>query len=424
MRRRFLVRTSLLDFASLVLGTVVASLIVFDHLLPWTARSDIGPLLGFLVVGLAVGSYASLRAWGNSVPRPSYGRAVTITVVTIGVAALSVVLFRTYWSRPFLGITAGTMLAVTLLHRAVSRTRPWTESMLLITGEKQFPDHLRMAAHANVIDVLDPRSDEIPVPLETGVTLAVDLRAVLSERVAQFVASSNIAGYPIRSLANLYEEHTGRFAVVHLADGWELSAPLERSATYVPIKRVIDFTLVLLTLPLWLVLGSVIWAAIRLDSPGRAVFRQRRVGRNGEEFTLFKFRTMVQDAESDGPRFAEANDHRLTRVGRTLRRFRIDEIPQLWNVLRGDLSLVGPRPERPEFVAAFSESIPFYAFRHLIRPGLTGWAQVNYGYADDEADTIEKLTYDLYYVKFMSLWLDLQVLGRSIWTVLSGFGAQ
>jgi lipopolysaccharide/colanic/teichoic acid biosynthesis glycosyltransferase len=133
---------------------------------------------------------------------------------------------------------------------------------------------------------------------------------------------------------------------------------------------------------------------------------------------------MVHDAESDGPRFAEANDDRLTRVGRTLRRFRVDEIPQLWNVLRGDLSLVGPRPERPEFVAAFSESIPFYAFRHLIRPGLTGWAQVNYGYADDEADTIEKLTYDLYYVKFMSLWLDIQVLGKSIWTVLSGFGAQ
>ena len=186
----------------------------------------------------------------------------------------------------------------------------------------------------------------------------------------------------------------------------------------------IDFTLVLLTLPLWLVLGSVIWAAIRLDSPGRAVFRQRRVGRNGEEFTLFKFRTMVQDAESDGPRFAEANDHRLTRVGRTLRRFRIDEIPQLWNVLRGDLSLVGPRPERPEFVAGFVETIPFYRYRTLVRPGVTGWAQVNYGYADDEADTIEKLTYDLYYVKFMSLWLDLQVLGRSIWTVLSGFGAQ
>ena len=96
----------------------------------------------------------------------------------------------------------------------------------------------------------------------------------------------------------------------------------------------------------------------------------------------------------------------------------------MWNVLIGDLSLVGPRPEQPEFVEAFTESIPFYAYRHLIRPGVTGWAQVNYGYADDEADTVEKLTYDLYYLKHMSLWLDLQVFGKSIWTVLSGFGAQ
>jgi exopolysaccharide biosynthesis polyprenyl glycosylphosphotransferase len=424
MRRRFLARTSLLDFASLVFATVVASLFVFDHAVPWTVRSDIWPLLGFLFLGLLIGSYVSLRTWGNAVPRPSYARALTITIVTIGVAALAVVVFRSYWSRPFLGITAGTMLAVSLLHRAVSRTRPWTESMLLVTGEKQFPDHLRMAAHADVVDILDPRSEETPVPLEAGVTLAVDLRAVLSEPVAQFVASSNIAGYTIRSLANLYEEHTGRFAVVHLVDGWELSAPLERSATYIPVKRVIDFLLVLLTLPLWLALGVVIWTAIRLDSPGPAIFKQRRVGRNGEGFTLYKFRTMVLDAESSGPRFAEANDDRLTRVGRALRRFRVDEIPQLWNVLRGDLSLVGPRPERPEFVDAFSETIPFYAYRHLIRPGLTGWAQVNYGYADDEADTIEKLTYDLYYVKYMSLWLDFQVLGKSIWTVLSGFGAQ
>ena len=107
-----------------------------------------------------------------------------------------------------------------------------------------------------------------------------------------------------------------------------------------------------------------------------------------------------------------------------MRRFRADELPQLFNVLKGDLSLVGPRPEQPEFVDGFIRTIPFYAYRHLIRPGVTGWAQVNYGYADDEVDTVEKLTYDLYYVKHMSLWLDLDVLGKSIWTVLSGFGAQ
>ena len=130
------------------------------------------------------------------------------------------------------------------------------------------------------------------------------------------------------------------------------------------------------------------------------------------------------DAERDGPQFAAVGDDRLTRVGRVLRRFRIDEIPQLLNVLKGDLSLVGPRPERPEFTEIFEQSIPFYAYRTIVRPGVTGWAQVNYGYADDEADTIEKLTYDLYYVKHMSPWLDIQILGRSVWTILSGFGAQ
>ena len=133
---------------------------------------------------------------------------------------------------------------------------------------------------------------------------------------------------------------------------------------------------------------------------------------------------LIGGAETKGPAFAAPDDVRLTPVGKWLRRFRVDELPQLWNVLRGDLSLVGPRPEQVPFVRSFSQSIPFYSNRHLVRPGVTGWAQVNYGYADDEADTIDKLTYDLYYVKHMSPWLDLTVLGRSVWTVLSGFGAR
>ena len=118
------------------------------------------------------------------------------------------------------------------------------------------------------------------------------------------------------------------------------------------------------------------------------------------------------------------NDPRLTRTGGFLRNSRLDEIPQLWNVLKGYLSLVGPRPERPVFVDRFSKAIPFYTSRHLVRPGVTGWSQVNFGYADGEADAIEKLTYDLYYVKHTSIWLDLHILGRSVWTVLSGFGAR
>jgi lipopolysaccharide/colanic/teichoic acid biosynthesis glycosyltransferase len=161
-----------------------------------------------------------------------------------------------------------------------------------------------------------------------------------------------------------------------------------------------------------------------MDSSGAAIYRQQRIGLNSEEFTLYKFRTMVADAERDGPRFTSVNDNRLTKVGRFLRRFRADEIPQLWNVLKGDVSLVGPRPERPVFTDQFEATIPFYSYRHLVRPGVTGWAQVNFGYADNERDTVEKLTYDLYYVKHMSPWLDLSILGRSMWTVLSGFGAK
>ncbi|MDX1449723.1 MAG: sugar transferase, partial [Acidimicrobiia bacterium] len=207
-------------------------------------------------------------------------------------------------------------------------------------------------------------------------------------------------------------------------EGWELQVPMQDRQVFQAAKRGVDVLLTVITAPLAVVLGLIVWVAIRLDSKGPAIFRQRRVGREGKHFTLYKFRTMVEGADAEGARFAVVGDDRLTRVGKVLRKVRMDELPQLFNVLKGDLSLVGPRPEQPEFVAEFSRSIPFYDHRHLVRPGLTGWAQVNYGYADDMADTIEKLTFDLYYVKHMSPWLDLNILGRSIWTVLSGFGAQ
>ena len=180
----------------------------------------------------------------------------------------------------------------------------------------------------------------------------------------------------------------------------------------------------MITFPIWIVVWGLVWLLVRIDSSGPAIYRQQRVGRNGAPFTLYKFRTMVSDAERSGPQFASPNDPRITRTGRFLRKSRLDEIPQLWNVVRGDLALVGPRPERPVFVDEYSRTIPFYGSRTLIRPGVTGWAQVNYGYADGEADTIEKLTYDLYYVKHSSLWLDIHILGLSVWTVLTGRGAR
>ena len=397
----------------------------FGEWIPWLATrpfQNIWPMLGMLVGGALLGSYMSIRMWAQGAPRPTYGRALTIVAIGAATTAVGIVLIRPYWSRPYLASVVGIWLAGTLFHRYLRRRRPWSEDLVIVTGEKGLVEDLRDSDHANIVEVYDP-AGEPPVEPPDAATLVVDLRPVMSDRMAQFVSSWNLAGYPVRSLSSVYEEHTGRLPMVHLAEGWELSAPVQRNA-YAAFKRAIDIGLVLLTSPLWILLTVSIWVAVRIDSTGPAIYRQERMGRGGNAFTLYKFRTMVVDAERDGPRFTTDNDARLTNMGRFLRRFRVDEIPQLLNVLKGDLSLVGPRPERPVFTEQFEMTIPFYSYRHLVRPGVTGWAQVNFGYADNERDTVEKLTYDLYYVKHMSPWLDLSILGRSMWTVLSGFGAK
>jgi len=405
---------------------LVASLLTFDGLLPWQAtRADqnVWPMLGLLVGGALLGSYASLRMWAQGAPRPAYGRALAIVGMTAAFTATGIAFGRPpYWSRTYLITTILVWVLAALFHRYLRRRRPWAEKLVIITGEKGLVEDLRDAEHTDVVDVYDP-AGEPPVEPNLDATLVVDLRPVMSDRMAQYVSSWNLAGYPVRALSTVYEEYTGRLPMVHLAEGWELSAPVSRNE-YAGFKRVIDIVLVLVTAPLWLLLAASIWVAVRIDSNGPAIYKQVRQGRDGEAFTLYKFRTMVVNAEIDGPRFAAANDSRLTNMGKLLRRFRIDEIPQLVNVIKGDLSLVGPRPERPVFTEQFESSIPFYSYRHLVRPGVTGWAQVNFGYADNERETVEKLTYDLYYVKHMSPWLDISILGRSMWTVLSGFGAK
>ncbi len=164
---------------------------------------------------------------------------------------------------------------------------------------------------------------------------------------------------------------------------------------------------------------------IRFESRGPVLYRQERVGQNGRTFSIAKFRSMRTDAEKDGqPRWASANDSRVTRVGQVIRRLRIDELPQLFNVLRGDMSLVGPRPERPFFVEQLTQEIPFYALRHSVKPGVTGWAQVRYPYGATVEDSQEKLQFDLYYVKNHTLFLDLVVLVETIGVVLTGKGAR
>jgi exopolysaccharide biosynthesis polyprenyl glycosylphosphotransferase len=178
--------------------------------------------------------------------------------------------------------------------------------------------------------------------------------------------------------------------------------------------------LLVLTLPLMLLTALL----VKLESPGPVFYSQERVGLNGRVFKVVKFRSMRNDAEKDGvPRWATAGDSRVTRIGRILRKVRIDELPQLFCVLKGDMSMVGPRPERPYFVDQLVQDIPFYAVRHSVKPGVTGWAQVSYHYGASKEDTVEKLQYDLYYVKNHSLFLDVVVLFETIGVVLTGSGA-
>ena len=190
------------------------------------------------------------------------------------------------------------------------------------------------------------------------------------------------------------------------------------------LRRLVSITVSFIGLAVCLPFIPFIILAVRLSSPGSIFFRQTRVGLRGRPFSVIKFRTMRQDAEAQGAVWASRNDPRVTTLGRFMRKTRIDEIPQLWNVLRGEMGFVGPRPERPEFVQWLSNEIPFYELRHMIRPGITGWAQVRYQYGASLEETKQKLEYDLYYIKHLSLGLDLLIMFETIKTIVLRRGAQ
>lgn len=424
MRRKFLWAQAWLDAATLTVAIGLASMVNFGTPFPWLFESQVLSMLVIMYGALAVAEWAGSMLLVGYAPRPSYGRALALALIVLGITSLALIATRVYFSRPMIGWTMALFLLGAFGHRALHRRRPWTESLVLVTDEKGLVDDLRSTPHANVVSVLDPGTAGRIEPLAPGMMLGVDFKSVLSDRMAQYVSSCTLAGFDVRPMSDIYETHTGRMPLVALAEGWELSAPVLRTAPYLPGKRIFDIAAVLVTAPLTLVVGAGAAFAIRVSSSGPIIFRQTRIGRGGVPFTQYKFRSMWAGSDHAGPSFTRKGDERIIPMGRVLRRLRLDELPQLWNVLKGDMSLVGPRPEQAEFAKRFSRTIPFYSYRHMVRPGVTGWAQVNYGYADGEADTIEKLTYDLFYLKHMSPWLDLEILGRSSWTIISGFGAR
>jgi sugar transferase (PEP-CTERM system associated) len=234
------------------------------------------------------------------------------------------------------------------------------------------------------------------------------------------------SGVTIEEATSWLEKMSGRIEVEQLYPSWLIFADGFRfSVSYTVLRRLLSFFASALLLIAVLPLIPFVILAIKLDSPGPVLYRQRRVGKSGKTFYCHKFRTMRPDAEADkGATWATDDDPRITRAGRFLRKSRLDEIPQLWNVMHGDMAFVGPRPERPEFVEWLSREIPYYDVRHSVPPGITGWSQVKYKYGNTLADAREKLQYDLYYIKNMSLGLDLLIMFQTIKIVLLGRGAQ
>jgi lipopolysaccharide/colanic/teichoic acid biosynthesis glycosyltransferase len=235
----------------------------------------------------------------------------------------------------------------------------------------------------------------------------------------------NLRGLRIRELMSYYEREFKKIPLAELSPTWFLFdiAPIHRQRPYRSLRRATDIGLATVFLvcaaPLLLIAAVV----IRLTSPGPALYRQRRVGKEGEEFTLLKLRTMVQATPSEaGAAWGSSHAHRVTPVGRLLRRFRFDELPQLWNVIRGELALIGPRPEQVPIAAQLARELPHYSSRHCIRPGITGWAQVNLGYGGSVEGTVAKLQRDLYYMKHHSLRLDALIIWLTVKAVLAGRG--
>jgi sugar transferase (PEP-CTERM system associated) len=385
------------------LGTVYSLSVLLYYLYP---PLELGR--GIFVIGL-VFTAMLLLLWRvlfskiNSVPRFS-ARALIL-----GEGTLAELLEAEFESRTELGI------------RVVGRV------LTSNNGNGKFHDDYKRAECVSDPTLLEMSDDLLRTVKQLRVSRIVvamgDRRGKLPVDV---LLSLKCHGLQVQDGVEVYEAITGKVPIESIRLGWLLFSPgCYASRFHLAYKRAASIIVSMVGLLLSLPLLPSVMLAIRLTSVGPVLYRQKRVGRDGVVFSCYKFRTMHADAEADtGATWALDDDPRITRVGKFLRVSRMDEIPQLWNVLRGDMSLVGPRPERPEFVDTLHKEIPYYHLRHTVRPGITGWAQVRYKYGSSVEDSREKLRYDLFYIKNMSAGLDLLIFFNTIKIILLGRGAK
>jgi sugar transferase (PEP-CTERM system associated) len=439
----------LLEACILLLALPVASGIGSGQ--PWQGRADVAFALLMLSLMAAFGLYRRdfEEGLGSMVFRvlTSFGAGLFIVVVVgwlvpglwaprgplvgacvlglSGVLLLRLVFFR--WAdvdvlkQRILVLGTGTRAAKisALLRDPESRRRLHVVGFLPLQGTHHFVDHSMILPDQGPLTeiVAKYQIDEIVIAIRERRGGGLPVNELLD---------CKLNGIHVIELSTFFERERGQVQLESLNTSWMiLSEGFRQGLLRDVVKRLFDLavsaTILLISLPVMLVTAAL----IVLESGFPILYRQERVGQGGQVFTIYKFRSMAQNAEKDGtPQWAQAGDSRVTAVGRITRKLRIDELPQIINVFKGDMSFVGPRPERPFFVNQLIEQVPYYASRHSIKPGITGWAQVRYAYGASLEDAIEKLQYDLYYVKNHTFFLDLLILFQTALVVLFGKGAR
>lgn len=404
-----------------------AGVIAFAAIVPWFIRFALeagspqisnlrNSLLG-TIAAVALGQISFRQSIQYPGVRSTYGIAPSL-VFAYGAVLVAFLLLRLDYSR--LQFLLSFMLAVAWyfhIHRGL-RNRPPRYAMIPFGATHEL-QNIRSARWIML-------NTAMQATVEYDAIVA-DLHADIPDVWERFLADRALAGTPVFHYKHVRQSLTGRVEIEHLSEN-EFGS-LIPGAAFVQLKRVIDAGVALLALvPIGLLLIPIA-VAIKVDSAGPIFFKQRRVGYRGAIFTVYKLRTMRQRLSGEeGDRRSEAitrdDDTRITRLGAFLRRYRIDELPQILNILRGEMSWIGPRPEAVPLSMWYEEELPFYRYRHIVRPGLTGWAQVNQGHVADVSDVLWKLHYDFYYIRNFSIWLDLLIVGRTARTVLSGFGSK
>jgi len=401
-----------------------------------TAAAAVPVLLSALLVRLTFESLGTSASGDRSGTWPL--AAAMASVIGASVATASEALLGLDVAPPAAGGSVGavflTLAFATRLRAREERRGAASRRVFFIGSEGQIRDLAReargrwdMGLVGSVTSSAARREDHRleDAVLDAGATtLVMSSEAIRDERLVATASRLNLSGVRVRVLESFYEEEFRKVPLSELSPSWFLFdiAEIHRAGPYSGAKRVIETTVAAAALIVTAPLFPVIAVAIRISTRGPVFFRQIRVGRDDERFTLTKFRTMTVASDQDAG-WVTDHSHRITPVGRLLRRFRLDELPQLIHVVRGQLSLVGPRPEQPAIVDRLEQELEFYAARHTVRPGLTGWAQINYGYGGSDVGVIEKLQYDFFYIKHQSLRLDLLTILATVRTILGGRGA-